>query len=110
MVTIVDPEVAEDDVPGTTERVNQLIENKGGTVTKVERWGRRRLSYPIKHHTEGHYVLTQFKLDPQLTSELESEIQVSEDIIRHLIIRVEEQEVDSQEDSGEPVAANSGDD
>ncbi|MFQ5872908.1 MAG: 30S ribosomal protein S6, partial [Dehalococcoidia bacterium] len=85
LVTIVTPETADEAVPATTEKVHQLIQNKGGTITDVQRWGRRKLSYAIDHHTEGHYVLTRFTLDPHLMSELDSELRVSEDVIRHLI-------------------------
>ena len=105
LITIVSPEVTDEDVPSTAERVNKLIENKKGSVTKVQRWGKRKLAYPIKHHVEGHYLLTHFELDPQLTSELESELQVSEDIIRHMLIRLEDQEPEPQEDAGKPITA-----
>ena len=104
MVTIVDPEMPDEVVPETNERLSQLIKNKGGTVTKMQRWGRRRLSYPIKHHTEGHYVLTQFELDPSLALELDAEIRVSEDVLRHMILRTEDQTAKPQIEASEAEA------
>ncbi|MFQ5933650.1 MAG: 30S ribosomal protein S6, partial [Dehalococcoidia bacterium] len=99
IVTIFTPDTADDAVPGTTEKIHQLILNKEGSVGKVQRWGRRRLSYPIDHHTEGHYVVTRFSLEPQLISELDAELRVSEDVIRHLIVRVDSEGLDTDADS-----------
>ena len=101
LVTIFTPDTSDDGVPATIEKTHQLIQNKGGTIIDVQRWGRRKLSYSIDHHTEGHYVLTRFTLDPHLMSELDSELQVSEDVIRHLIVGVEAKESDSSEPSTE---------
>ena len=57
----------------------------------MQPWGRRRLAYPISRHTEGNYVLTQIKLDPERTHELESGFAISDDILRHLLIRKDEE-------------------
>lgn len=102
LVTIISPEMADDDVPQMTEKVSQLVINRGGTIDKVQRWGKRKLSYPIKRHLEGHYVLTQFTLDPNLASEVESELRVSEDILKYLIVRIDKPDIDSRKDISEP--------
>jgi len=88
LVLIISPEVAEEEVPTALERVSQLITSKGGVVEQVDRWGKRKLAYPIKRFTEGNYVLTQFKIDPQLTAELEANLRISEEILRHLLVRL----------------------
>jgi small subunit ribosomal protein S6 len=54
----------------------------------VKPWGRKKLAYPIKNYTEGNYVLTLFKMDPKLTAELESSLELSEEILRHLLVRL----------------------
>ena len=87
LVVILNPEVAEEDVPSAIEKVSQFITQKGGAVADVNHWGRRRLAYPIEHFMEGNYVITQFKLEPNLTSELEAELRLSDQILRHLLIR-----------------------
>lgn len=102
LVTIISPEMPDEDIPQTIERVGQLIVGKGGTIDKVQRWGRRKLSYPIKRHLEGHYALTQFTLDPNLTSELESELRVSEDVLKYLLVRIDKPDLGSREEFSEP--------
>jgi small subunit ribosomal protein S6 len=92
MVMIISPDVPEEEVPNTIEKVGQLITGRGGEVGEVNRWGRRKLAYPIKRCTEGTYVLTQFKLDPTQVADLEASIELTEEVIRHLVVRREEGE------------------
>lgn len=88
LVVIISPEVPEEEVPAAIERVSQTIVSRGGEVRDVDHWGRRKLAYPIKHHGEGNYVLTQLRLDPGRTAELEAGLRLSEEVIRHLLVRV----------------------
>jgi small subunit ribosomal protein S6 len=60
-------------------------------VLEVAPWGRRKLAYPINRHLEGNYVVTQIRLDPARAHELESGFAISDDIIRHLLIRKDEE-------------------
>ena len=105
LVTIFTPETLDDAVPESTERVHKLILNKGGAIGRIQRWGKRRLSYPINHHTEGHYVLTNFEMEPTEMSTLDSELQVSEEILRHMIVRVDEEVLKAEIAAGEAAAA-----
>jgi len=88
LVFIISPEVVEDRINDITESVNQFITGKGGTVSEVEQWGKRRLAYPIKHFEEGNYVLVRFKMEPGYNKELETNLRISEDILRHLLIKL----------------------
>jgi small subunit ribosomal protein S6 len=90
LVFILNPDIAEEEVPAAIERVTQAITSRGGEVTEVDRWGRRKLAYPISGHAEGNYVLTQIRLDPTRTAELEAGFHISEEVIRHLLVRVGE--------------------
>lgn len=90
LVYIINPEVGDDVVGASIERVHQAISTRGGEVVDVNHWGRRRLAYPIKRHLEGNYVVSQIKLDPTQIPELESNLRISEDVIRHLIVRANE--------------------
>ena len=87
IVTIVNPDIPDDSVSQTMDKLSRMIQNRGGTVELVKRWGRRKLAYPIKSHTEGHYTLTYFTLEPHLATELDAEINVTEEILRHLIVK-----------------------
>lgn len=90
LVVILNPEVADDVVGASIERVQQAIATRGGEVVDVNHWGRRRLAYPIKRHMEGNYVVSQIKLDPGQVPDLDSNLRISEDVIRHLIVRAGE--------------------
>ena len=88
LVFIVAPEVGEDTLEATIGNVKQFITGKGGEIFDEERWGKRKLAYPIKSLLEGNYVLTRFKMKPTWSKELEANLQISEDILRHLLIRI----------------------
>lgn len=90
LVVIVSPDVAEENVGAVTDRISQWIATGGGEVTNVNVWGRRRLAYPINDFREGTYVETQFRMSPQGTSELERSLRLSEDVLRHLLVRAGE--------------------
>jgi len=90
LVTILSPQIGEDDVPAAVDRINSYIANRGGEVSNVDRWGRRRLAYPIKRFTEGTYVVTELTLPTTGVAELDANLRISEEVIRHLIVRKDE--------------------
>jgi small subunit ribosomal protein S6 len=89
LVFIIHPEVADDAVDPIVNNFSQYITGKGGIVAEVARWGRKKLAYPIKHVMEGNYVLIKFKLDPSANKELETNLKISEKIIRYLLIKID---------------------
>ncbi len=88
LVLIISPEVVEEKFDATIDNVSQFITEKGGTISNVERWGKRRLAYPIEHFVEGSYVLTRLRLKPALSKELEASLQISEEVPRHLLVNL----------------------
>jgi small subunit ribosomal protein S6 len=90
MVVILNPEIGDDVVGESLERLSQTVTSRGGEIVDVNHWGRRRLAYPIKRHLEGNYVVSQIKLDPGQVPDLESNLRISEEVIRHLIVRADE--------------------
>ena len=88
LVLIISPEVTDERFDTIIENVNQFITGKGGVISDVEQWGKRKLAYPIEHFMEGSYVLSRFKLKPTLGKELEANLRISEEVIRHLLIRL----------------------
>ncbi|MFC2002164.1 30S ribosomal protein S6 [Chloroflexota bacterium] len=89
LVFIVSPEIVDEALETTIDTVSRFITSKGGIVSNVDQWGKRRLAYPIKHFLEGSYVLTQFKMNPAWGKELERSLQISEEVLRHLLIKIE---------------------
>jgi small subunit ribosomal protein S6 len=88
LVLVISPEIAEEESEAAIDNVSRFITGKGGVVSDIERWGKRRLAYPIRHFVEGSYVLTRFKLPPAFGKELEANLRISEEVLRHLLIRV----------------------
>jgi len=88
LVLIISPEVMEERFDTTINNVNQFITEKGGTISNVEQWGKRRLAYPIGHFMEGSYVLTRFSSKPAVSKELEANLRISEEVLRHLLIKL----------------------
>ena len=86
---ILSPELSEEEVPSGVERVTELVAQKGGAVSEVDHWGRRRLAYPIRNFMEGNYVLTHIQMEPQSIAELEASLELSDDILRYLVVRKE---------------------
>jgi small subunit ribosomal protein S6 len=91
LVVVMNPEIPEEDVPAAVDRVTAAVTSRGGEVDSVQPWGRRKLAYPIRRHLEGNYLLTNIRLDPARAHELESNFMISEDILRHLLIRKDEE-------------------
>jgi small subunit ribosomal protein S6 len=101
LIYIVHPEVDQEGLTAIQAEIKDLVESTGGAVHRVEPWGRRRMAYPIKKVWEGHYVLTAIGMEPLGITELERGLQLKESIIRHLVVRLEEQE-QSQEPEPAP--------
>lgn len=90
VVVIVDPKSSEEDVAGFPGSVQQIIERQGGTITKSEDMGMRRLAYEIKHQTEGRYFLFEIDGSGQEIAELERRMRVSDAVVRYITVRVDE--------------------
>lgn len=89
LVVIVNPSVADEDVPAALEKLQTFISDNGGTVAEVNQWGRKKLAYTIKKCSEGNYALIKFSFEPKAATELEASLKLSDDIIRHILIRLD---------------------
>jgi len=90
LVAIISPEVDEEGVSEIVDKVSQSIDSRGGVVEDIKKWGKRKLAYPIRKFMEADYVLARFKLTPKSVKELEGEISALGDILRYLVVRVED--------------------
>ncbi|MBQ8136600.1 MAG: 30S ribosomal protein S6 [Clostridia bacterium] len=93
LVYIIDPAVEEEARKALIARFNTLITDNGGTVDKVEEWGKRRLAYAINYKTEGYYVLVNFSSEATLPLELERNLKINDRVIRYQVIHVLERKV-----------------
>ena len=86
------------------DRFSELVKKNGGEIDRVDEWGKRRLAYAINYKTEGYYVLMYIKAPSELPKELERNFQISDKILRSLIIRYEG-EVPAKREPLKPYAA-----
>ena len=89
LMVIFDPEVDDRQVGPTMEKFLTVVKNDGGTVDKLDVWGRRRLAYPIKKKDEGSYVVTTFTSEPATAKELDRQLGLSELVMRTKLLRAD---------------------
>ena len=90
LVYILQPKLDDDGIQAVMDKINDVITSGGGEVVSTERWGMRKLAYPIKRHFEGYYILQRLSMPPAVTKPLERAFSLSEDIIRHMVLRTDE--------------------
>ena len=83
------PDVADDRSQAVIDRTTRQIVASGGQIVKVAPWGRRRLAYPIDRHREGSYHIVLFEAPGEAVTELERGLLITEEVLRHLVTRVE---------------------
>jgi small subunit ribosomal protein S6 len=89
LMLVVRPDVADDKSQALVDRTTRQIVAAGGQIVKVAPWGRRRLAYPIDRHREGSYQIILFEAPSDAISELEHTLLITEEVLRHLVTRVE---------------------
>jgi ribosomal protein S6 len=75
---------------GIVAKFDAVIAAQGGTIEKADIWGKRRLAYPIQDLTEGYYVLQHIVGEPAVINELDRVMKISDDLLRHMIVVIEE--------------------
>ena len=90
LMYIIDTSLEEAPRKELIEKVSGQIAENGGEVEKVDEWGKRRLAYAIDYKTEGYYVLVNFSAKPEVPQEIERRLQINEQVLRYLVIRLEE--------------------
>jgi small subunit ribosomal protein S6 len=91
LVYLLPAETSEDQVNELRGQVSSVVERMGGQIEKTENWGRRRLAYEIGPHKEGIYVLEVINGSGELMKEIDRRLRVLDQVIRHLIVRVDEE-------------------
>lgn len=109
VVFLVHPDQSEQ-VPAMIERYRGIVEGSGGTLHRLEDWGRRQLAYPIQKLVKAHYVMMNVETGDEALSELVSTFRFNDAILRHLVVRMEKAETEpsalaksrEEEESGKP--------
>lgn len=87
-VFIAEPEIPNEQVDQLITKVKQTVTTHQGTLTGEDRWGRRRLAFPIQGHREGYYAVLNYSAEPAVVGALEHLFNVTDSVVRHLTIRV----------------------
>lgn len=90
VVLIVDPRADDPSIQQSIDKALEVVTSGGGEIVKVDHWGRRRLAYEIKHLNDGYYVLADVLADPATMTELDRVLKLADDVMRHRIIRPEQ--------------------
>ncbi len=88
-IFVVDASLEEEAIAGIVEKFKTLI-SKEGEIESVDEWGKRRLAYPIDYKTEGYYVLVNFSAKPEFPAELERIYNITDGLLRSIIIKKDE--------------------
>lgn len=92
LVYVVSPDATDDQVADLHAQVAAIVERIGGRIDRTDNWGRRKLAYEIGRHKEGTYVLEAIAGTGELMKEIDRRLKVSDLIIRHLVVRVDEEQ------------------
>ncbi len=98
LALVASPQVPEEDHDKQLTTLEQLVADMGGVVHKVERWGRRKLAYPISKYTEGNYTLLLYDGETTVEKELCRRVKLSDTFIRFLSVRADEQKPPTEEE------------
>jgi small subunit ribosomal protein S6 len=92
VIFILRPELPEEEIDQVIEVVKNTITSDGGTIDKVDKWGKRKLAYRVQRNTEGYYVLVQYSLEGKaaVAKEVERRLRVSDPVIKFLTVRIDE--------------------
>jgi small subunit ribosomal protein S6 len=92
LVYVVSPDATEEQVTDLHTQVEGIVQRMGGQLEKTENWGRRKLAYEIGRHKEGTYVLEHIFGSGELLKEIDRRLKVFDTVIRHLVVRVDEEQ------------------
>lgn len=88
-IFIINPDLDESQTDDVIEGVKTAIGSGGGKVLRVDPWGKKRLAYAVKQHTDGYYVFIVFESSPEFVSQLSGHYRITERIIKHIVVQFE---------------------
>jgi small subunit ribosomal protein S6 len=89
LMLVLRPDAPDERTTAIIDRTTRQITADGGQIVKVAPWGRRRLAYPIERYREGSYHIIVFEAPPTAILELERGLLITEEVLRHLVVRQE---------------------
>ena len=90
LINITRPDLDEESLKNNREKVQSVITQNGGKILETQDMGKRRLAYPIQRLREGVYTVVQFQSEGDIVKELERNLRLDDNVIRHMVIRIDE--------------------
>jgi small subunit ribosomal protein S6 len=88
VMIIFDAGLEEETIRAVIDRASEALTTRGGTIVRVDRWGRRRFAYELKHRLEGYYVLVEASAEPAAMAEMDRVLSLADEVVRHKVIRI----------------------
>jgi small subunit ribosomal protein S6 len=88
VMIILDAGLEEEAIRSAIDRTTELIRSRGGNPGSVDRWGRRRFAYELKHRWEGYYVVLRADAEPSVMVELDRFLHLADEVLRHKVVRL----------------------
>ncbi|MGH9245804.1 MAG: 30S ribosomal protein S6 [Acidimicrobiales bacterium] len=92
LMVIIDSELDDAAVDAALHRIDEQISAKGAKVASLDKWGKRRFAYEINHKHDGHYAVYEIATDGGALGDLERQLRIADDVVRHKLIRLPDRE------------------
>ena len=87
LLFVIDNSAADEAKEAIIAKMSQLVTDNGGSVEKVDKWGAKKLAYPINFKEDGYYVLMNFECEPALIAEMERQLRINDQVMRHIVVK-----------------------
>lgn len=87
LLYIIDNDLSDEAKENLVAKISAVVTDNGGTVDGVDKWGTRKLAYPINYKSEGYYVLVNFTAHATLPSEVERVLRITDGVVRFLVVK-----------------------
>jgi small subunit ribosomal protein S6 len=87
---IVKPDATEEEIDGLVDQMSKSVTTHGGSIDKVEKWGKRKLAYRVEKQREGYYILIQFTAEASTVHEFERRLRVQDSVMKFITVRIDE--------------------
>ena len=89
-ICIITPNANEDDITAIIDRTNGVIEQFGGSIIQIDRWGLKKLAYLIMKENQGYYVYSEYAGSPEAVDELERLFRIDEKVFKYMTVKTQE--------------------
>jgi small subunit ribosomal protein S6 len=90
VMLIFDASLEEETIRAAVDRYVEFIRSRGGNPGRIDRWGKRRFAYELRHRSEGYYIVMEAMAEPEVMEELHRVLSLADEVLRHKVIQIPE--------------------